>query len=64
MGRNAIYRAPQLQTGYDPRDEPIIIPADPEDARRPLEPVTANLSDPARSRSVPGKQPGEEKPAD
>jgi hypothetical protein len=62
MGRNDIYRAPALQSGYDPKDEPIVTPADPEDARRPLEAATADLSDPADSRPVPGKQPNEEQP--
>jgi hypothetical protein len=63
MGRNDIYRAPELQSGYDPKDEPIVAPADSEEERRPLEPETAELSDPAHSRPVPDKQPGEDKPA-
>ena len=62
MDRNDIYRAPELQSGYNPKDEPIVTPADPEDRRRPLEPQTAKLSDPADSRPVPGKQPNEERP--
>jgi len=60
MARNDIYRSPELRSGYDPKDEPIVTPADPEDARRPLEPQTAHLSDPAASRPVPGKQRNEE----
>ena len=62
MGRNDIYRAPELQSGYDPKDEPIVTPADPEDRRLPLEPQTADLNDPADSRPVPDKQPNEDKP--
>lgn len=62
MGRNDIYRAPELQSGYDPKDEPIVEPADPQEARRPLEPQTRDLSDPAATKPVPDKQQGEDRP--
>jgi len=62
MAKNDIYRTPQLQSGYDPKDEPIAEPADPQQARRPLEPQTQQLSDPAASKPVPGLQNGEGTP--
>ena len=62
MDRNDIYRAPELQSGYEPEDEPIVEPADPQQARRPLEPQTQQLSDPAETEPVPGRQDREETP--